>query len=118
MAEVSALVACHWAAAWIREELPALDRDMFAPFGFTPTPGQTFGWPELFVPVAPFGYLRYVPPEERDDDGLAFEVDDAVMEGDDDAGNRLAKAARRHGAALADGRCRCQLCAPEFAPLT
>jgi hypothetical protein len=100
-------VACHWAAAWIREELPALERDVFAPFGFTPTPGQTFGWPELFVPVAPFGYLRYVPPEERDDDGLAFEVDYAVMEGDDDAGDRLAEAARRHDAALADGRCRC-----------
>ena len=118
MAEVSALVACHWAAAWVGEELQALEREIFVPFGFNPTPGQTFGWPDRFLPVAQFGYLRYVPPDERDDDGVALEADYAVMEGDEEAEAGLADAAGRHAGVLADGQCRCQLCAPAFVPLT
>jgi hypothetical protein len=118
MAEVSALVACHWAAAWVGEELPALEREIFAPFGFNPTAGQTFGWPDRFLPVAQFGYLRYVPRDERNDDGVALEADYAAMDGDEEAEARLADVAGRHAGVLADGRCRCQLCAPAFVPLT
>jgi hypothetical protein len=117
MAEVSAAVACHWAAIWVREEMPALERDAFQPFGFTPTPGQDLGWEDTFLPVAELGYLRYLPAEEREDDGLAFEVDYAVTEALDDDGERLADANARHASVMADGRCRCQLCAPHFAPL-
>jgi hypothetical protein len=117
-AEVSALVAAHWAAAWVRDELPSLNREIFAPFGFTPIPDQTFGWPDRFLPVAPLGYLRYVPSDERGEDGLTLEADQAVLEEYDDADARLTEAVRRHGSLMEDGRCRCQLCAPDFIALT
>ncbi len=118
MAEVSALVAAHWAAKWAQQELPALDREVFAPFGFIPAPGQTLGWGDRFLPVAPLGYLRYVPADERDDDGLVFEVDYAVEEAIEDAAERVADASARHAGLMADGPCRCQLCAPDFEPLS
>ncbi|MGH7515891.1 MAG: hypothetical protein ACREOC_00260 [Gemmatimonadales bacterium] len=118
MAEVSALVACHWAAAWVQDELPAVGRDIFTPFGFAPTPGQTFAESDLFLPVAELGYLRYVPADEREEDGLVFEVDYALQEAVEDADQRVADASARHAGLMTDGRCRCQLCAPEFAPLT
>lgn len=118
MAEVSAQVACHWAAAWVRDELPALERDIFVPFGFTPTPGQAFGWSDRFLPVAELGYLRYVPADEREEGGGVFEADCVVEEAVEDFGDRLAAANARHAALMADGRCRCQLCDPEFELLT
>ena len=118
MAEVSAAVSFHWAAAWVREELPALERDIFQPFGFAPTPGQDLGWEDRFLPVAELGYLRYLPADEREENGPVFEVDYAVVEGREDVDQRLADASARHGSLMADGRCRCQLCAPSFAPLT
>ena len=80
MAEVSATLACHWAAVWAREEMPALERDIFRPLGFTPRPGQALGWGNTFLPVDELGYLRYLPPEEREDDGVVFEVDCAAVE--------------------------------------
>jgi hypothetical protein len=113
MAEVSALVACHWAAAWAQEEMPVLEREIFGPFGFTPTPDQSFGLAdERFLPVAELGYLRYVPADEREAGGLVFEVDHAVVEAIENAEERLADASARHGSLMADSRCRCQLCAP------
>ena len=118
MAEVSAAVACHWAAAWAREEMPALESEVFQPFGFAPTPGQQLGWDEAFLPVAELGYLRYLPAEDREEDGLVFEVDYAVVEGRDDTEQRVADASARHGAMMADGKCRCQLCAPGQAVLS
>jgi hypothetical protein len=118
MAEVSALVACHWAAAWVQDELPTLERDIFTPFGFAPTPGQTFAGFEIFLPVAELGYLRYVPADEREEDGLVFEMDYALQDGVEDADQRGADASARHAGLMADGRCRCQFCAPGFAVVT
>lgn len=104
--------------AWARDEMPALGREIFAPFGFTPTPGQQLGWGDRFLPVAELGYLRYVPADERGGDDLAFEADHAVQEAVEHADERVAEASARHGGLMADGRCRCQLCAPELESLT
>jgi hypothetical protein len=117
MAEVSALVGAHWAARWMQEELPIIEREIFLPFGFTPTPGQQLDPGEVFLPVAELGYLRLVPPEERDESG-PFEVDHAVRESLEDTDERLAAGQDRYAAVMADGRCRCQLCQPAFDPVT
>jgi len=117
MAEVSALVGAHWAARWMQAELPILERDILLPFGFTPIPGQQVDAGEVFLPVAELGYLRVVPPEERDDSG-PFEMDHAVRESLEDADDRLAAGQDRYAALMADGRCRCQLCQPEVDPVT
>lgn len=118
MAEVSAAVACHWAAGWIRQELPLVQREILAPFGFQADLSQTFEDPDRFLPVAALGYLRYVLPEERAlGDGL-FELDHAVVEAVEDAETTLAERAAGYDALMADGRCRCQLCDPGFTPLS
>jgi hypothetical protein len=117
MAEVSAVVAAHWGAAWLRQELPEMTREILVPFGFTPRAGQAFDDVERFLPVAELGYLRWVPEEERDEGGIVFEVDYAVEDGREDTPARLAEASARYAALMADGRCRCQLCEPGFAPL-
>lgn len=117
MAEVSALVGAHWAARWMREELPAIDREIFQPFGFTPRPGQQLDAGEVFLPVVELGYLRLVPSEERDESG-PFEVDHAVRESVEDADARRAGNQDRYAALMADGRCRCQLCQPGFPAVT
>ena len=118
MAEVSAAVACHWAAAWIRQEMTPVQREVLTPFGFEADLGQTIEDPDRFLPVATLGYLRYVLPQERAlGDGL-FEIDHAVVESDEDAEARLAERSSGYDRLLADGRCRCQLCDPGFAPLT
>ncbi|HET8622574.1 MAG TPA: hypothetical protein VFM14_03350 [Gemmatimonadales bacterium] len=99
--------------------MPALERDIFRPFGFTPRSGQELGWGNTFLPVAELGYLRYLPPEEREDDGVVFEVDYAPVEGMEDADERLADASARHGSLMGDGRCRCPTVRPPtLAPLT
>jgi hypothetical protein len=118
MAEVSATVAYHWAIAWIRQELPVVQREIFDPFGFQADAVQPFEDFDRFLPVAALGYLRYLVPEEREADGGAFEVDYAVVDGAvENAETLLAEAGGRHAGLLADGPCRCQLCEPGFAPL-
>lgn len=118
MAEVSAAVACHWAAAWIRQEMVPVQREVLTPFGFEADPGQTIADRERFLPVARLGYLRYVLPEERAlGDGL-FEIDHAVVEAEEDAEARLAEGSSGYDRLMEDGQCRCQLCAPGFAPLS
>ena len=117
MAEVSAVVAGHWAAAWLEEEMPRVEREILVPFGFMPAETQTFDWPDRFLPVAELGYLRYVPPEEREADGVALEMDHAVVDAVEDAETRLAEISRRHAALIEAGRCHCQLCNPAYMPL-
>ena len=56
--------------------------------------------------------------DRREEDGLDFEADHAVQEAVEDVDERMAQANARHAALMTDGRCRCQLCAPELAPLT
>jgi hypothetical protein len=118
MAEVSAAVGYHWAAAWVRDELPEIQREILAPFGFQADLAQVFEDPDRFLPVAALGYLRYLLPEDREEDGGSFEVDYAVLDDAvENAATILADANRRHAALLGDGRCRCQLCEPDFVPL-
>ena len=94
-----------------------MTREILAPYGFTPRPDQTFDDVERFLPVEELGYLRWVPDQERDEGGIVFEVDYAVEDGLEDTPARLAEASARHAALMADGRCRCQICDPGFAPL-
>lgn len=117
MAEVSAAVAAHWAEAWVRRELPELERAILGPFGFKPRAGQRFESLDRFLPVEELGYLRWLSEEERDEDGVPFEADYAVHESVEDTPARLAAGSAQYAGLMADGRCRCQLCAPDFRPL-
>ncbi|HYC31865.1 MAG TPA: hypothetical protein VEB59_06210, partial [Gemmatimonadales bacterium] len=96
MAEVSAAVAEHWAAAWARRELPQLEREILGPFGFTPRAGQRFEAPGGFLPVEELGYLQWVPEEDREDRAEVFEADHAVHESIEDTPARLTDASRRY----------------------
>lgn len=117
MAEVSAAVAVHWAEAWVRRELPGLEREILGPFGFTPTPGQQFDGGDRFLPVEELGYLRWLPEADRNADGLVFEADHAVVEAIENTPERLQELSARHETLMADRRCLCQLCAPAQAPV-
>ena len=117
LVEVSAAVAEHWAAAWVRRELPQLEREILGPFGFTPRAGQEFDGPGGFLPVEELGYLQWVPEQDREEEGVIFEADYGTHEGIEDTPARLADASRRYANLMKDGACRCQLCAPGFEPL-
>jgi hypothetical protein len=117
MAEVSAAVAEHWAAAWASRELPELEREVLAPFGFSARPGQRFENPGRFLPVEELGYLGWLAEADRDEDGAAFEVDYAVEEAIEGTPARVAEAGARYAGLMGDGGCRCQLCAPDVQPL-
>jgi hypothetical protein len=117
MAEISALVAAHWAEAWARRELPALEREILTPFGFTPRKEQRFESTDRFLPMEELGYLHWLPEEDREEDEVLFEVDHAVIEAIEGTPDRLTAVSDQYAKLMTDGRCRCQLCAPEFEPL-
>ncbi len=113
-AETSAAVATHWAGFWYAEEHDRIVADHLVPFGFTPDPCESAkAEPTLFLPAGDFGYLNYAPPQCRHPQMPAFEMDNCLFEAfeGNDVLERLDDAFTRY---MTDGRCRCQLCDPEF----
>jgi hypothetical protein len=113
-AETSARVAAHWAALWYRDEHERLAHACLRPFGFEPAPHDpTQDEPLAFLPAGDLGYLELVVPDDPESDAPAFELDysmAAAHEGDE----RLARLHDLYGHYMRGGRCRCQVCEPDF----
>jgi len=143
--EVSAALAAHWTDHWFRENRDRLARELLAPIAFTaqaeqPTPRHTF------VPIDRTGYARFLvrepeataespagAPVATDSEatefdtaqqaqtiphletGARFAVDRASLTRRDSV-KFIASLDDRFGPLMADGQCRCQLCAPDFVP--
>lgn len=112
-AETSARVATHWATLWYRAEHERLANTFLRPFGFDPAPyDSSQDGPFAFLPAGDFGYLELVSPESEAD-APGFELDYATVsahEGDP----RLERLNELFGHYMKEGKCRCQLCEPDF----
>lgn len=120
MAEISSLVATHWAEVWFRETEMALKPKLIAA-GFTPLP-----LPEKptettrFLPFGEFGYVAQVPSRESiEGSEEEFEFDEAAMEALLGEVAPLVREIKTKGSLLlADTRCHCQMCDPKLFPWT
>jgi hypothetical protein len=116
MGEVSARVATHWTAIWHAAHRDRIAREYLRPFGFRPDPDPPPPEPMAFVPAGELGYVEYLSePIEAHGPPSRFDADAAVLEGQD-PDRLLAGLDARLGPLMADGRCRCQLCAPAASP--
>ncbi len=123
-AEVSAELARHWAKIWYSENQDRLIGEYFAPFGFMPREEQEDKFPPTkFIPVGRLGYAMYVghSPVEADPGWQGprlFEMDAAIMDALEIRGeiSPLGFLDELLGPIMADNRCRCRLCMPEFDP--
>jgi hypothetical protein len=99
---------------WYAAERARIASEHLVPFGFTPAADEQSDQ-ELasFLPAGDLGYLEYTPPDRRDGEQSAFELDhaiaqahegDPILEGLDETFERF----------MSPPRCRCQLCEPEF----
>lgn len=140
LVEVSAALAAHWTDLWFRENRERLARELLAPVGFAPSAEQP-NPPHTFVPIDRTGYARFLVREPEDasratvaaeagadefdlaqqaqtiphlETGARFAVDRASLTRRDSV-KFIAALDDRFGALMADGHCRCQLCAPDFA---
>jgi hypothetical protein len=126
LTETSAEVAAHWAAIWFREERDYLVERILSPSGFMVDDDKTeIETHSAFVPVDKLGYGLYVggsgfEPDPEWPGSRLFELDAGVTEMDpaDDDLSALRELDRLYGPLMSDGRCRCQLCAPEFVALS
>ena len=113
-AETSARVAAHWASLWYRAEHERVANAFLRPFGFEPAPydpalDDTFA----FLPARDLGYLELVSAEDSSagTPGLELDYSTATAHEDDP---RLERLNELYGHYMKSGRCRCQLCEPEF----
>ncbi len=106
MAEVSAEVCAHWAALWYQGRREEIDSRWLRPFGFHPGPQQPPHSSAIFAPLQ----TTYASVE------AGVEVDSALLENVDDADQHLQQLGERLAPLIAEGRCRCQFCAPDLDP--
>jgi hypothetical protein len=125
-AEISAEVATHWAAIWYQERSRHIIAQHLMPFGFIPGSQRDEGEDRpCFVPINDLGYGKYVGTQFMEEWGeltgsRMFETDASVSELLEPQG-RLPEQRRLDetlGPLMEDGRCRCQMCMPEFDPVT
>lgn len=113
-AETSARVAAHWAALWYREQRERLANTFLRPFGFDPASDDpSEDEPFAFLPAGDLGYLELVVDDDAGSDAPRFELDystASALEGDE----RLERLTELYGPYMTGGRCRCQLCEPDF----
>ncbi len=120
--EVSAAVAAHWAGHWYKRRRDAIADRLTQAAGFTPH-GLDEGLPVTgrFLPLEG-GYYALYHDEPQPGFTAAgeiethFEIDEAVLEDPLVDGDPLPAIEAHHAARMADGRCRCQLCAPDGLP--
>jgi hypothetical protein len=118
MAEVSARLAAHWAELWVQRDIERIARTILRPDGFTVKRElPTYNDPETIVPVGTAEYGVYASfalrGRERDD----VEVDGSMLETQEDEGESLlADIEAQLGPLMADGKCRCQHCMPDYSP--
>ncbi len=126
MAEVMSYLVAHWVHLWYGANQARVEREMLGPHNirtlpldYRPGHGET-----QFAPAGAWGYARYWTggSEYRtvDDFGeetehpTMFELDVAATDGNDaEALEVLQQLDARFAALMSDGRCLCQICAPD-----
>ena len=120
LAEVSAELGSHWSEIWFKENRDRIFERYLEPFGFLPAENQAM--PEkrpLFLPVGRLGYAMHVGEVEIDPEwpgSRLFELDAACTEAFELDGtlSRFQALDDKFGPVMSDGKCRCQLCMPDF----
>ena len=111
MAESSAYLASHWAESWFQREGSRIAAELLVPEGLSVTSAPEGMGESAFIPAGKYGYAFYNGPE--DEYPHHFNTDECFAHGDkaetvsDFLDERCADLMR-------DGRCRCQLCMPDF----
>ena len=118
MADVSSELAYHWADIWLRNELNQINETILRREGFTATGKfEPIDAPVRFVPIGTTDFSTYAAATLWNRQ-FEFEIDGGITESLDDDGERLVAAiAQEFGELMADGKCRCQLRAPDYSPL-
>lgn len=120
MGEVSAELAVHWASIWFADQRVEVIRDHLVPFGFEAN-SETDEWVKnlRFLPLGEFGYAKILPASENAvtaPDFHRLEVDYALAEtlSEAELAQFLADLESQYADEVNNGKCRCQLCSPEF----
>ena len=116
MAQTSADLAAHWVQRWFEADRERID-GLLRARGFVARDTEVAAESELFLPLGEPGYAGFSPEGFDAGDGRRshFSFDAAIDEADDAQAQRLQQVLDAQFVALMrDGRCRCQLCAPEF----
>lgn len=118
MAEVSAQLAYHWAEIWVQHDIQKITEEILVPEGFTPKLKLEIDEnPGIFIPVGDARYALYASVWMDDGGVPSFELDQSNLEGREDDGEGLLEEVQdRLGSLVADGKCRCQLCMPDYKP--
>jgi len=133
MADTSSALAAHWAEVWCKKRTEFIETELLRPYQLEPTenPALVLEPEETFIPAGEYGYASFVPAKYRakqdadDERPVCFFMVDACWHeahyaglGDGanidfefDVVNTLN---REYAELMSDGRCRCQLCMPEF----
>lgn len=116
-ASVSSMVARHWVERWY-SSLPSPERQRIAEAAGLANPRpEPVDPPPRFLPVGENGYAEFLPDaDEEDDEELRwFALEGWVRNTSDEAEITSFRVLdERWKDVMADGRCRCQWCAPEF----
>lgn len=122
MAQVSSDVAAHWAEIWFKAERTTIE-ERLERFGFRPEENPPDEGPDLlFFPLPESGYAEYSSEQQEmfikeQEYGFHFSFDSAIEEAEPDQGLALLQRLETDYASLmTDGKCRCQLCSPDFVP--
>lgn len=130
-ADVSAEVAWHWAAAWLKAEKSRLALEVLQPRGFkiddnrlAKETEQTIKWATPFLPLGIYGYGSLMPQRQYDelfkdhppeDHAPRMNVDPYWVEEDEKAvGEVIHRAEAEYGKLLDTAGCHCQLCKPDL----
>lgn len=120
MAQVSSEVAVHWLEVWLKNNIEQLNETILKPEGFT----ANLELKEMvddplttFVPVGTVEYGCYASLTFLEGEPPEFNIDESQVAAYDDCGEELlAEIQSQLGELMADGRCRCQLCMPDYQP--
>jgi hypothetical protein len=122
MAQVSSDIAAHWAEIWYKAEKSKI-QERLESFGFHPEEHPRDEGPApLFFPLPENGYAEYSDePQEMSSNeqeyNFHFSFDSAIEEAEPDQGlGLLQRLETGYASLMTDGKCRCQLCSPDFKP--
>ncbi len=122
LAAVSAEVGAHWADIWFSRNKERISQEYLIPFGFTPSSYQKpFNQFPMFLPLGKLGYGLYmgdepIDLEEDSNRPTRFELDEGLIEELEIRRTlpdlkALELDLSEH---MTDGKCKCQLCSPDF----
>jgi hypothetical protein len=114
--EVSSRLAAHWADVWYNRCRSEIDSNLLIHQGFVPHVTQPeFRWSQ-FVPIPGHSYARFDPNGNTWTDS-SFDINVALADSLDTPVEDFVRGlTQKYGELMRDGRCRCQLCMPDFEP--